>query len=494
MSADATDADPPPVGWEISLRFRFFANLFLLFFGALIGVGGLITFTVSEYSRDTDFVFRFYGVFNPCILIDHYPANVVGVITTSAMLFASMGFIVTALLYVLNMKGAKLLSLSVGFLMALHYVADLLFMNTFTANLYPHGYDHLRDAAGALRPLTATDLHHVRLHTGFYLVWLLGSLCCMAAVYRARVRTRWARTFKAAYVAGGIAVAHAILHIGQWMMNWRREGHVFTPSTWVQWLLSVPPPGVIGTLHPLAFLLFRYVFPAHAGVRLSFTLADPGGDPEAQETLDPERWIARAFRIFGASLLVTYLFRDPADVGAPWATQMIIFSGFGVPPYNYLFVPVFVAVGHAFAVGVGLTIVRSGLMRGRRHGRTRGLMAVGGVLIFLTWAALWLVIPQFDTRGAQALIGALLFPGWVGLTFGLRRRTVLFVVVWVSALISSVAAVGPTAETVANLVLVGLLMFYGELMPGEDDVPSLALRAENLAEGGRDAEDGERSP
>lgn len=464
---------------EVRLRFRFFATLFLIFFGFLMGLGALITFVWSDYSSETDFVFRFYNVFNPCILVDHYPANVVGVVVACAMLFASMGFVGTLVLYVQKLRGATQLSLGVGLLVVVHYLVDLLFLNVFTANLYPHGEAHLRDASGAVVPLTATDVHHLKLHTFFYVLWLCGTFCAMVAVYRVRARLPLSRTAKALYLTGVVAVIHSILQMAQWMVNWQGEGHVFVPTTWVQWLLALPPSGLIPTLHPLAFLLFRFLMPAGEGVTLRFALVEP--DDDAQETVDPERWIGLAFRIFGISLLGTYLLQDPSRAGTRWATQMILFNGFSQAPYNYLFVPVFVAVGHALAIGVALTVARSILMRGRDHTMTRALTGLGGLLVVLCWTALWLVIPQFDTRGAQALLGMVLFPLWSLATFGLQRRTVLFSAVWVAALVSSIWAVSAAAQTAANLVIVGLLMFYGELMRDERLGPSLSLRVERLS-------------
>ena len=63
---------------EVTVRFFTLGVAFAVSFFATLLVSAIVTFAWTSYSSDTDFVFRFYGVFNPCILFDHYPANVVG--------------------------------------------------------------------------------------------------------------------------------------------------------------------------------------------------------------------------------------------------------------------------------------------------------------------------------------------------------------------------------------------------------------------------------
>jgi hypothetical protein len=476
------ETDPRPTAddaatLEVTLRFRQAANWFLVSFALLAVVGAIITFAATNYDRETDFIHRFYGVFNPCIFIDHYPANVFGIIAFCGMLYASMFFMLTLLLYVRKLKNATQLSISVGFFVVVHYLLDLIVLDVFAANLYPHGDQHLKDAAGNLIPLGAQDVHHIKMHTFFYLAWLVGNLCAMIAVYQVRVRKPLHAAVKAIYGIGALAVLHGILNGAQWMVNWKQEGYRNIPTTIVQWALKVVGYAKVATLHPIAFLLFRHLLPPQDGVKMKFSLAKEGDG----ESVDPDRWIGGGFRLFGLALLGTYLLQNPTNAYDRYhETQMIILSGFRVEPYNYLFVPVFLAVGHAFCIGILLTIIRSTLMRGSDHAYTKWQKVVGGAMVALSCTSFWLIIPQFETSGMQAIMLMVLFPVWVFLTFEINRRTIVFGALWGAACITGIVVNDPTWETIANVTVIGMLMSYNALMPGEESHPSLAFETANV--------------
>lgn len=471
----------PPL--EVRLRFRYLANWFLVFFALLVLLGAIITFSVSNYDSETDFIFRFYGVFNPCIFVDHYPANVFGLLAFSGMVYASMFFMVTLLLFVRNLPNAAQLSLTVGFFLAIHYIGDLLILDVFAANLYPHGDHILRDPAGGVIPLTGENIQNIKLHTFFYLLWLVGNLAAMYAVYRVRIRKPLSRVIKFLYALGALAILHSILNGIQWMVNWTNEGYLNNPDTAIQWVLKVLGYAKIAIFHPIAFLFFRHLMPAGSGVALTFQL-DRGAPKETgteTETVDPDKWIGLAFRILGLSLLLVYLLKDPnAAADGDQSTRMVLLSGFRVAPFNFLFVPVLLLVGHAFCIGVLLTIARSRLMRGPGSRWTTGLKVTGGLMVFLTWTAFWLLIPELRTHGVQAIILMILFPMWVAFAFELNTRTIAFTVVWFAAIVVGITATSTTGEMLANLTLVVMLMFYNELMPGERHYPNLAVTSTNM--------------
>ena len=56
---------------KLDLRLRNFAHGRLVGFMVAVVLGGIATFTITDYSSETDKVFRFYDKFNPCIFFDH---------------------------------------------------------------------------------------------------------------------------------------------------------------------------------------------------------------------------------------------------------------------------------------------------------------------------------------------------------------------------------------------------------------------------------------
>ena len=71
---------------EVEFCIRYRKHIAVGIIASILGsfvVGGVLTYTVTDYTAETDLVYRYFDTFNPCIFFDHYPANVVALLGVS---------------------------------------------------------------------------------------------------------------------------------------------------------------------------------------------------------------------------------------------------------------------------------------------------------------------------------------------------------------------------------------------------------------------------
>jgi hypothetical protein len=172
----------------LDLRLRNYAHTRLVAFLAATVLGGIATYTVTDYTPETDKVFKFYGKFNPCIFFDHYPANIVGLIFMGFMILAGLGYNIVLFLR-LQTIGNLWVTCYLGLLICICTCMDICFVNIFSANLYHMDDDHahrrlnhpeIRNEQG----FTKEEVDTVADHTNWFVLWLLAQILICVVLLR----------------------------------------------------------------------------------------------------------------------------------------------------------------------------------------------------------------------------------------------------------------------------------------------------------------------
>ena len=124
------------------IKYRHLAWYLLLAFLGTFGLGGLLTFTVTEYSANTDVIFRFFKTSNPCIFFDHYPANLASSFGVALWMYGAGAIGLVTLFHGLLMQtspwchpGALVIAT------VIQTIAAMCLINLFPDDLYhDHGY------------------------------------------------------------------------------------------------------------------------------------------------------------------------------------------------------------------------------------------------------------------------------------------------------------------------------------------------------------------
>ena len=145
----------------VTVSFVRLAMAYVIIFLTAMVVGALLTFTVTTYDPETDFIYRFYETFNPCIFFDHFPSSLVSSFILVPMI--GCGIMYSLMIFILLVKETGIQYVVLGaFYTVLSITAEACFANVFTSNIYVHVDEaHLDPAV----PLTQKDINEIWFHT-----------------------------------------------------------------------------------------------------------------------------------------------------------------------------------------------------------------------------------------------------------------------------------------------------------------------------------------
>ena len=158
-----------------------------------MGVSAVVTFTGTKFSPATDVIYRFYGTFNPCIFLDHYPASAFGLLGVTIMDVAGTLWAVFFLVSIAA-RTDVLSTLTYAIPVLLHIATQLTFANVFVTDMYAHGYTTAPGPNASavlaasnvsyleLMNFTAHQRNMVEVHSLWYIVWLFGEALMLVVV------------------------------------------------------------------------------------------------------------------------------------------------------------------------------------------------------------------------------------------------------------------------------------------------------------------------
>jgi len=379
----------------------------MVFFGTL-AISGILTFTSTRYKADTDKIMLFFGVFNPCIWFDHYPAKVAA--TTGIGIFLLIGLAYN-LLFLLHshLKSDYCHGLWSSLLLTCVSFAAVIFVNVFTTNLYPqephrrlHGAHHTMNLLGRSEQqqgedpaLSTADRALVRLHTFFYIAWLCAEFTLAVYILNRSLKNyiegRAAQV--KAYLVFAVFFFGMLLHAFAMIIiivqsrpkdEWYPE---LSPSQSIQmWFIWLDAHTYSSFWGWLPCMLFRFAVPADVGISVTCRL----GSMENGFPLWPDRWVDRAMSIIAAVLILGGVFSNALkDQG----NSFVLISTLSEPPFSYFGAPAWLcAVSLAFVAMVGHVIQKS-----LETGKLQWSLAVhGAVHIVLLYGSLLRILQRAD--------------------------------------------------------------------------------------------------
>ena len=467
---------------SLNLRLRSFAHGRLVCFIAGVVLGGIATFTITDYDSETDKIYRFYGGFNPCIFLDHYPANLIGLVCIGFTILAGLGYNIVLFLRLQSM-GNLWLTCYLGMVIAICCCLELCFVNVFCANLYHmDGHAHLDANVTVVdaKNFTREEIETMTDHTNWFSLWLLSQLI-MAAVHVRALRLLRCPRFGARHAFLLFTVLSMVVGIGQMTValmaagagddEWPHHAATIEGSTALQKaIMSFRTATNSGAWFWMPAFVFQYTLPKNTGVKLVISLKDTATDNDEPQLIQPARVIGASFRVLAMLLIGTYFFTDVDEA----STDIKLAAGFRVVPFAYFFAPIWLFLVAHVACGVALTLVQRVLMS--RHA---GCAAwVGGTWLLFMYCCLWIVIPQFDSSSylsvpvvlSAAVWAAVAYKGHDGPSKGNCWQHGYALVIVLTALVSAVHVAG-------GVLLLATFLAYELMVP---ELPGVMVELEAL--------------
>jgi len=494
------------------------------FFGSL-AIGGVLTNTITDYTPETDLVYRYFDNFNPCIFFDHYPANIVALLGCSflSIFWSAAGwflFVHSAAAYHRNDGEPKDFwnSLSLVFSSGILTIICLSFVNIFAVDLYEHHVPKVNLSAtntsgwtqdelefGHLTPLVVSKVGD---HTLWFTLLLLGDilLFSMAWSYASRlVRRKGSLTSSMGYKATRIAIfAIYLLSVPFYCMSlmsvvFGYDGNDRIPEydevhrpTLLRIVLWWKTKTMVALWFSLIIAAAHYVVFANS-VAIKFTarlVAIPGkvtphkGDESSSPPADaikgivcPESLLTRAFMIFGTLMFFTYCFVDISD--AEDGVHPLI-SGFRHPPWSFVYAPTWLAIVVLLSLSSAMRCVRVYLSAGTKN-RMAWLAFV--VLSFITalipFAGILAIIPKVTFIGGASsvfiiLLGLQTLFGWKLSSCASSSRFVVPAFTILCMLLGVLMTLAPVPVAPAIMVL----LCMSEKVARVSGMPQIELSAE----------------
>lgn len=344
-----------------------------------MAIAGIVTFTATDYSPVTDKITLYYGIFNPCIWFDHYPAKAFAVVGMGVFIFIGICFSMLLFLWVYIGRGlCKVLygGMVVSFVTNVH----LIFVNVFTTNLYPQ--THARLLHGAHfggnqtmslvheRFMNQADMKMVRLHTCFYIAWLMSEVLFNIYIL-SHVKKQWQQKTLAAKTSFGLAWAVGlygmVFHMAAMLVI------VLQDDAKVDWYLKKTLPDTVqeyviltdawtytSAWGWLPVMFYRLAFPTGYGVSIAFSLRKQEGD---DGHVLPERWVGRCIGMVACIMALGGVFSPAWELDG--TEYFKLSSSLRSQPYAYFAAPAYLASTIVLALGLGLTVVQKRLMQGQ---------------------------------------------------------------------------------------------------------------------------------
>eukprot|EP00930_Biecheleria_cincta_P071489 TRINITY_DN58999_c0_g1_i1.p1 TRINITY_DN58999_c0_g1~~TRINITY_DN58999_c0_g1_i1.p1 ORF type:complete len:542 (+),score=66.76 TRINITY_DN58999_c0_g1_i1:51-1676(+) len=485
---------PPPLQEyphvDLWLPFRTVAKLYAGSFFATMAAGALATYTSTNYSPETDKITLFYGMFNPCIFFDHYPAKLVA--TVGLGVFLLLGFVYTTMVFLYKYKEKHLFqTIYIGTIWSWVTLLDLLFLNAMTTNLYPledkgrhlHGV-HWHNLNGnttisllETEPgLSQPDIEIVKLHTTFYIIWILGQVLftvMLAGVAQGSQEQVQSAAWKVAqrilvfvswfgmlFHAGAMLVI--ILHKEakvEWYMRKDLENSL---QHWIIFIDAWVGTSVWGWV-PVMF--FRFILPPGTGIRLTFSL-------EKLEINDgdalPERWVGRSMSLIASIGVLGAILHTSWE--SDTSNLFRIASAMRTKPFAYFGAPMYLLAVVLLGVGLGLTLIQWNL----RDGKWRTSLLVNAIVCFASFYSSTVIILERTNFSDYIMCTAFAsYLVWVlQLNYLDQNGSVLAALAYTVVLIAICVLAMYTQQWLLYFLFMAMLFLYNYVVP---DGPLLCI-------------------
>ena len=460
---------------KIRLRYNTFAQLISVAFGATLFLAGILTFTVTKYSPESDLIYRFYNAFNPCSFFDHFPANMVAIlgIATLGVVHVIMLLIIWLRRCITLMETPEherplsflLFSACLGPIM----FGYLFFVNIFTSNLYDndeaytvHNISSMpgnvtlltRDEQEGISKSISTSVTWHSLWFIFYLaadmllaifIWsyasslradqkIWASVAPPSTSCRNRLCWRIVRCFAGALyffgafifsVGMSLMIYHTMNPLKGSEPGYRRGfGYYYENAPLLQKIVT----WLVNKLKVSLWSSFVIWIPGHGvfalppsvGIDVTLSLSPLSKMEQKSKTglhtwIDPTTLLSGCVQVLAVLILITLCF-EPLDSSA---------GGLRAKPWSFIFAPTWLSITGITAFAVYLSLRRLEIMTKVNNGITISLVRrwlasiVGSTLVIVMFFGLWIVIPDF-TSASTTWIGSLisiLLPIFVVLAF-----------------------------------------------------------------------------
>jgi len=414
----------------INLFFRPVAWAYVATFFGTLFISGLVTFTSTPYTPETDKITLFYGMFNPCIWFDHYPAKVFA--TTGMGIFLLIGATYSAMVFIYVYTEQRLFKVMwSGSLLCFTVLIDLIFVNVFTTNLYPfedppvfsgvrrlHGVHFGANNTVSLleeTELSQADINIIKLHTAFYILWVFGQLVLSFHMFHLawERKEEWTGPERAKVVGlytfgwyGMFLHAAAMLII------------IMHPEPKVQWYFKSDLASMLQHIIIwfdaktftsawgwVPIMLFRLIMPSGRGISLTFRLEKTEGD---QGYVMPETWMNRTMWAMALVLAWGGVF-DTEWTADDHAIQKLMYA-LRLKPYAYFGGPAFLGCCILLFVGLALQVIQRRLIRGR----VPWAFALHAATFFvLTFSVVLVLLEKFSFVYVLFTAAQVVFVAWV---------------------------------------------------------------------------------
>ena len=362
--------------------------------------------------------------FNPCIFMDHYPANLIAMLFMGLLVLGGVCYNLVLALRVQTM-GNLWSQNYLGMLISVAVILEFTMMNIFSANLYfTDGDDHHNASAVALdaKNFTRKEISTIAEHTNFFSAWILSQFIMILVHLRVLRLLKAATTEAIAVLLGagfcelvGIGVMSVALMAGGAGDDWPSPTMTLEGETTMQKALMSFNTATSASKWFWAPLLLGHVFwmpLGNVGVKLIISLKDAATANDKPELIHPARMIGGTFRIFALLLIGTYFFKD-VDEELERGTAIKMAAGFRAAPYSYFFAPVWLFLVANIASGVALTVVQRVLMK--RPAVHAGV--AGALWVLFMYICQLIVIPQFKHSSYFAIPAILCAAAWVAVAY-----------------------------------------------------------------------------
>jgi len=402
---------------EVRFYFRTVAGIYAgLFFGTLL-FSGIVTKTLSDFSPSTDKILLYYGKMNPCVLFDHYPAKVVGLIGMGMFVLTSVAWS-TMLTFRMYIEGRVVPFLWTSVVVSVMTLLDLNFINIFTTDLYASATETRRLHAHDMEDYTLTvdDMNLIKVHSAYYCAFVVANFWLFLHLLHIQ-KNRIAKWSVSAKVKFGLLITVGaygmIMHITAMLLtvaHERRQKDLVTDkameATFHGMALKLSEKTKTAMWGWIVILVMRFLMPSGSGVQASFKASKVKGD---HGLVMPSWLVGRTLRLIAVVLAAGGLL-DPEFEESEHAKMFKLASSLRHKPFAYFTAPAFFGTVALGAAGFGLTVIAKRLETGKF---SVGLMLSAIVMSFAHLGSMTIVIRQQSFTWVFLALLVLGYVAWV---------------------------------------------------------------------------------
>jgi len=450
----------PYYEWDQSASFQFMS----LAYGQadlMMGVFAIaVTYGLTEYNSKTDKVYQFFQTWHPCVLIDHYPASLVGMFLIGIREVVGLAFNCMLMVFMYCRAGPVEVAWSFATI-AVSQLLCVIIVNAFSAQLYTEA-----DYATTVEnfKMTQSDLLNVRAHTLSYCTWLAGMIILFGFQFRMMyrfnipfgngsllVKIAWHIFFVVGMIFTITMTAAMVIAITYLSMDWTHN-----PSSFLQTIIGF----MFNTLQGKYLMLMvapvqRRLFPEDLSILFRVTANPARGKfgvlGRSESVLACTFWVL-GFLIFG-----TYLIDDTVDSSI---TLFPLARGFRIKPAVFVFAPAWFLCCMMLAYAVFLKVQEAAAM-GTSPLRLLAIKVTGLVMVLAGLMCLFMTIPLWVDADMVTIALVVMFPLWFFVTQGFNIRSVLYVSSYtILTVLSAVKRLEVQMNVICSVLLLIQMMFY----------------------------------